>query len=168
MKEFLDAFKHLEKICNEIYGAQSGVTQYINEMERTPLYMAQKVFGWDQDFQGLKRVRHIRNNMVHANSDGDIDYTFEDVQFMKNFYNRIMNREDPLALLRQKNEAARAKNKAISEPVTPTKIRVEPTSVRPSRKSNERGMRALKIAFWTFITILGIAFFAALGILILS
>ena len=168
MKDFLDAFKHLEKICNEIYGAQSGVTQYINEMERTPLYMAQKVFGWDQDFQGLKRVHHIRNNMVHADSDGDTAYTFEDVQFMKNFYNRIMNREDPLALLRQKNEVARAKNKAISEPVSPNKIRVEPITVKPSHKSNERGLRALKIVFWIFIAILVIAFLAALGALILS
>ena len=168
MKEFLDAFKHLEKICNEIYGGQSGVTQYINEMERTPLYMAQKVFGWNLDFQGLKRVRHIRNNMVHGNSDYEEDYTFEDVQFMKGFYDRIMKSEDPLALLRQKNEAARAKNKAISEPVSPNRIRVEPINVKPSYKSNERGLRALKTVFWIFIAILVIAFFAALGILILS
>ena len=34
MKEFIYEFKHLEKICNEIYSEQHGVTLYINEMEQ--------------------------------------------------------------------------------------------------------------------------------------
>ncbi len=116
MKDFLDDFKHLEKLCNEIYDGQHGVTQYIDEMESKSPFAARKVFGWDLDLSGLKRVRHIRNAMVHDSSDFDMDYTPEDVQFLENFYDRVMNRQDPLALLRQQNEAARAKNRAISEP----------------------------------------------------
>ncbi len=33
MKEFIDEFKHWEKLCNEIYGDHHGVTLYINNME---------------------------------------------------------------------------------------------------------------------------------------
>ena len=115
----MDAFKHLEKICNEIYGGQQGVTLYIHEMEGTPKYATQKVFGWDHDLKALKRVRLIRNKLVHP--DVEMEYTFEDIEFLESFYNRVLKQQDPLAILRQKNKEVRAKNKAISEPVIPYK-----------------------------------------------
>lgn len=138
MDALFDEFKRLEKLCNEIYGEQHGVTLYINEMERTPNYAARKVFGWDYDLQGLKRVRHIRNAMSHDDSDGDTDYTFEDVEFIKNFHARIMKGEDPLALLRRQAENVRAKNKAISEPVTPDKLKVNFNDFSPRQIDEEK------------------------------
>jgi hypothetical protein len=138
MDALFDEFKRLEKLCNEIYGEQHGVTLYINEMERTPNYAARKVFGWDYDLQGLKRVRHIRNAMSHDDSDGDTDYTFEDVEFIKNFHARIMKGEDPLALLRKQSETVRAKNKAISETVSPDKLKVNFTDFSPRRVDEEK------------------------------
>ena len=36
---FFEKFKDLEKICNEIYGKTGGVTEYINEMEKTKFLM---------------------------------------------------------------------------------------------------------------------------------
>ena len=72
MKEFLDAFKHLEKLCNEVYGEQHGVTLYINEMERKYGIGSRSVPDWDRDLKYLKFVRHVRNNLVH-----ETDYEYD-------------------------------------------------------------------------------------------
>lgn len=100
MKEFIDEFKHLEKICNEIYSEQHGVTQYINEMEQKSGYASRKLPDWDNDLAYLKRVRHIRNNLVHE-SDETVDYNSSDIEFIKAFYHKIITQQDPLALLRK-------------------------------------------------------------------
>ena len=100
MKEFIDEFKHLEKICNEIYSEQHGVTLYINDMELNSGYASRIVPDWDKDIAYLKRVRHIRNNLVHE-SDEVVDYDSSDIEFMKTFYQKIITQQDPLALLRK-------------------------------------------------------------------
>ena len=103
MDELIVEFKHLEKLCNELYGAPHGVTLYINEMQQNSGYASQIIPGWYSDLSGLKRVRHIRNNLVHE-SDYDIQYNGSDIEFIRSFYQRILDRQDPLALLRQQTE----------------------------------------------------------------
>ncbi|MBR1861709.1 MAG: hypothetical protein IJ796_07610 [Lachnospiraceae bacterium] len=114
MKEFLDAFKHLEKLCNEIYGEQHGVTLYINEMEHKYGIGSRSIPDWDRDLKYLKFVRHVRNNLVHE-TYYEYDYSAADIKFMKDFYKRIMNQEDPLSLLRRQSKGVR---KTKKPPVT--------------------------------------------------
>lgn len=119
MKEFIDEFKHLEKICNEIYSEQHGVTQYINEMEQKSGYASRKIPDWDNDLAYLKRVRHIRNNLVHE-SDESVDYNSSDIEFIKVFYHKIITQQDPLALLRkqERNTTNSKKNIGVNDNVT--------------------------------------------------
>ena len=119
MKEFIDEFKHLEKICNEIYSEQHGVTQYINEMEQKSGSASRKIPDWDNDLACLKRVRHIRNNLVHE-SDETVDYNSFDIEFIKAFYHKIITQQDPLALLRkQEGNITNSKiNNRVSDSVT--------------------------------------------------
>jgi hypothetical protein len=71
---------------------------------------------WDSDLKYLTRVRHIRNNLVHE-SDYDIDYTEDDIAFMRDFYDRILNQEDPLSLLRkQMDQIKKAKPRPQVQP----------------------------------------------------
>ena len=116
MKDFLDAFKHLEKLCNEVYGEQHGVTLYINEMERKYGIGSRSIPDWNRDLKYLKFVRHVRNNLVHE-TDFEYDYSSADIKFMKDFYQRIMNQEDPLSLLRRQSKGVRKKKKQPA-PVT--------------------------------------------------
>lgn len=167
MDALFDEFKRLEKLCNEIYGEQHGVTLYINEMESTPSYAARKIFGWDYDLQGLKRVRHIRNAMSHDDSDGDMDYTFEDVEFIKNFHARIMNGEDPLSLLRKQVETVRTKNKAISEPVPPDKLKVNFADFSPRRVDEEKEVSSKAVRIVLVAALILIAVVVIAGILLL-
>ena len=53
--ELFEAFKSLEKICNEIYGQNKGVSLYITDMENTSIYEANKIQGWDVDLKRLKK-----------------------------------------------------------------------------------------------------------------
>lgn len=101
LKEFIDEYKHLEKLCSEIYGQQHGISQYISDMEQTPLYTAGKISGWNGDLNNLKRVRHLRNKMVHDVDDYDSVYEPEDLEFLRTFYQRIISQNDPLALRAQ-------------------------------------------------------------------
>lgn len=113
LKDFIDEFKHLEKLCNEIYGDHHGVTLYINNMEEKSWVYTRKIWQWQSDLENLKRVRHIRNNLVHE-SGYDIDYGESDIQFMRDFCERIMNRRDPLALL---YEEERRRERELAEKI---------------------------------------------------
>lgn len=107
---FFEKFKDLEKVCNEIYGKNGGVTEYISEMERTSPYDSERIPGWSADLKELKRVRHIRNNMAHKGSFDSADCTEDDVEFLKSFRDRIFKAKDPLALkrkLKKPNTAAK-------------------------------------------------------------
>ena len=45
----------------------------------------------------LKHIRWIRNNIAHNN--GDSECSESDVQYVKNFYQRIINRTDSFSLI---------------------------------------------------------------------
>ena len=102
MEELIVEFRYLEKICNDLYGAQHGVTLYINEMQQAG-YASRSIPGWSGDLANLKRVRHIRNILVHE-PDHEVWYDESDIEFIKGFYQRILNQQDPLALLRKQAE----------------------------------------------------------------
>jgi len=98
MNDFLDSYKQLEKLCNEIYNQNNGVTQYISDMESKSGFNTMYIPGWDRDFRRLKEVRHIRNAMVHDATDDGKNYSEDDVAFLQDFYQRIMDGSDPLAM----------------------------------------------------------------------
>ncbi len=103
MEDLVNAFKHVEKLCNEIYGEHHGVSLYIDDMLHTPRAMSRNIPGWDDDLKTLRRLRHVRNALVHDDVDDDISYSDEDIEFLDEFYQRIVHRQDPLAQLRKKN-----------------------------------------------------------------
>ena len=98
--EFLDAFKHLEKICSEMYGQQHGVTLYIDEMARTLEMESRSIPGWENDLKRLKRLRYVRNTIVHDSGGYTEGFDSSDIEYLKEMYNRIMQQQDPLSLLR--------------------------------------------------------------------
>ena len=98
---FIDSYKRLEKLCNEIYGDIHGVKAYIEEMNNTPLG-ARYVLGWDEDLKRLKHYKWVRNQIWH-----DLNCTEEnmcepgDAEWLNNFHSRIMSANDPLAQYRK-------------------------------------------------------------------
>lgn len=97
-----EEFKSLDKLCGELYNEQYGVTHYINDMEAVSLYDYRNIPNWKADLQSLKHVRHIRNNLAHAEgSFNEENCTQYDIDWIKDFRNRILNQTDPIAILYQ-------------------------------------------------------------------
>ncbi len=94
---FIDSYKHLEKICGEIFDDDRRVSAYIDEMINTT-NGSNYVKSWDDDLKKLKHYRWMRNKIVH-----DPDYTEqnmcepEDELWLDDFYSRILNQTDPLS-----------------------------------------------------------------------
>lgn len=95
---FIESYKHLEKICGEVLNDDRRISAYIDEMMNTPRG-SYFVRGWENDLKQLKHYRWIRNQIAY-----EPDCTEQsmcepnDTVWLDDFYSRIMNQTDPLAL----------------------------------------------------------------------
>ena len=98
---FIESYKHLEKLCGEVLNDDRRISAYIDEMINTPRgsYL---VRGWDDDLKQLKHYRWVRNQIAHEpNCTEENMCEYGDAQWIDDFYDRIMNQSDPLAMYRK-------------------------------------------------------------------
>ena len=99
---FFEEFKKLDKLCGELYESPNGVTHYIDDMKAASLDKCSHIPNWKTDLKDLIRLRHIRNHLAHMEGAFNEDIcTQNDINWIKNFHQRIMNQSDPLAMLTQ-------------------------------------------------------------------
>lgn len=97
--EFLEKYKKLEKLLNEMYSSARGVNDYILDMEKYNYdYAVNKINNWDETYKNLKHSRWMRNQLAH-----DVPIYSElceqsDVNWIDEFYCDLFNYKDPLAL----------------------------------------------------------------------
>lgn len=107
--DFLEKYKRLDNLCKDILSSNTGVTSYIDKMTSLS-YGFSMVSSWENDLKRLKHIRWVRNKLTHDNnSDGLVGD--EEINFVNDFYNQIMNQEDPFSKLR-KIEIEREKRRA--------------------------------------------------------
>ena len=97
--EFLEEYKRLDRLCKDAYGAEKGVSTYIDQMKAIG-YSGQQE--WNAVLRKLIELRHIRNQLTHE--VGTMDYVMcsaEDVEWLSDFHHRIMTQTDPLSLYRR-------------------------------------------------------------------
>lgn len=105
--EFLEAYKSLDELCKQILSSDRGISEYIDEMSKEQQAHL-KVFCWENDYKQLKRMRWIRNRLVHeTNSFEDNLITVEDIEWLQDFRSRIMKCTDSYSLLYQSRNAKR-------------------------------------------------------------
>lgn len=98
---FIESYKHLDKLCGEILNDDRRVSAYIDEMRDTPRGY-NLVPGWEEDLKKLKHYRWVRNRIAHEPDCTESNMCApEDTEWLENFYARIMNQRDPLALYRE-------------------------------------------------------------------
>lgn len=116
--DFFEAYKHLDKLCGEIFNCNNGVSAYILEMEKSPKGQYY-VDSWLSDYKALKHIKWVRNQIAHDTTNC-IWSNNEDLSFVESFYNRIINQDDPFAQLRKLDTPPKQKvtNKSTSSPIT--------------------------------------------------
>ena len=107
--EFLDEYKRLDNICRDIYGEtpdkKLGVTLYIEDMDAKANLGAYKVPGWANDYNRLKSIRNMRNELVHSRNSITVNLcSVEDIEFIRSFIVRMFNQTDPIAMLRKQTD----------------------------------------------------------------
>ena len=111
-------FKKLDNLCKDLLSSEKGVTSYIEEMENTPLSKQMLVSDFDETYKMLKHVRWIRNDIAHGNGNSECEQ--EDIDFVCDFYKKILSRTDPFAIIRKAENEARERakrQKAAQKPV---------------------------------------------------
>lgn len=151
--QFLEAYIHLEKLCNEMYDTNHGVSKYIEYMEAEDSVMRDKIPSWTIVYKKLKDLRWKRNQFVH---EGNVLFDKNDTDWLIEFYNLIMTGKDPLTL----------KNILSRKISVPQRNYVERDNVKrvyvASENNNRNDMRFHK-ELW-----IGIAFLAGTIIIILA
>lgn len=90
-EELLSEFIRLENICNDI-------------------------MGWEEDFQMLKRMRHLRNQLTHeVGMMNEPLCSQQELNWLSNFVERILQQTDPLAMLSKKEDEAQQQAQWMSQ-----------------------------------------------------
>ncbi len=153
----VERFGDLERLCSQIYGASHGVSSYIDDMIRVSYEGRGGVYGWDRDLQRLKETRHKRNQLSHGEVSFSTCYAEEDdIAFLIDFRNRIMQRTDPLAQLHSRKQETFQQRKPAFRPEA-SSPRMEKTGDRsfPQNPSGRRGCYGCLTAmlFFTLLVI---------------
>lgn len=135
--DFMDLYKRTDRFLKDAYSSSEGVSEYIRLMEASFNRGNANIRGWKSDYDNLKHIRWIRNQLAHEVSyDSDICLP-SDYEWLEDFYNRLFSATDPLGRLRRFDDFA-SSNKA--KPITANRpqqsSRVEfppPPTIRPQQ-----------------------------------
>lgn len=96
--EFFEEYKHLERLCSDMYSCRDGIRQYLEDMECQFSEGEKAIPHWAQDYRNLRGLRRTRNTLTHNVSEYQV-CTEQDVEDVIDFVDRIMQQQDPLAML---------------------------------------------------------------------
>ncbi len=154
-ERLFNEYKQVDKLCREIFSSQSGVTQYITEMERIASYGRSVIPSWNDDYYTLKRVRWLRNKIAHES--GATECNENDAAWLENFHRRLLARQDPLALLSQFNyERSNYPPRQESKPIYSEQMAYRNAHLRKKKDSS------LKTAIIVLVEVLVILYIVAL------
>jgi len=102
--KYFEEYKQPDKLCSEMYSCKNGVSEYIAQMENKSYQAQYRVSSWDSDYNMLKHIRWVRNRIAHDSGTHQISNP-EDLEFVRDFYNRIFSGQDSLTILRKAIDA---------------------------------------------------------------
>jgi len=94
--EFFDEYKKLDVTLKNKYSTKTGVTSYIENMERFSDGES-FVSSWREDYKALKHYRWLRNKLAHEAGE-DVDLNKNDLAGLKKFFANVSKNKDPYAL----------------------------------------------------------------------
>ena len=143
--DFLDLYKRVDRFIRDAYASSEGVSEYLRQMEQNDFKGRNLVPNWATDYNWLKRLRWIRNQLSHeVGYDSDICEE-ADYLWLEEFRSRLYAANDPMSMLRKNKNAERQryreeqrryqeqKRKQQAEVITQTQTQTQPSL--PKRKT---------------------------------
>ena len=110
--EFLEEYKRLDRLCQDMLSTLQGVSEYINRMELLFEQGEEFVDEWTINYKMLKHLRWLRNRIVRCVEETEC--SLKEIEMITNFYHQILIQQDPLALLYKINQKI-YKNKTTNQ-----------------------------------------------------
>ena len=150
---FFENYKKLDNLCKDILNSNQGVSDYINEMNNTPLGKRMLVQTWEDDFKNLKHIRWVRNDIAHGNGESECEQ--DDIDFVINFYQRIMNQTDPFGIIHKKESI-----KNVAPKKTVRQVNREPVNTLYNYPTDQNGdSKDSSVLKWVLAIIIAGVFF---------
>ena len=110
--DFMDLYKSVDRFIRDAYSSAEGVSEYIRQMEQNDFKGRRYVATWGADYDKLKRLRWIRNQLSHeVGYDSDICEE-SDYDWLDTFRGRLYSSNDPMAIMNKVEEAERQRRLA--------------------------------------------------------
>ncbi len=103
--EYFDLYKSIDNILKDAYQTNEGMKLYAETMEfkyNSNPGVCDRICNWKDYYKMLFRLKAVRNRMSHDN--GDSFASEEDYEKLLAFKERLLNGNDPLALLRKQEQ----------------------------------------------------------------
>lgn len=152
---FINSYKHLEKLCGEVFGDDRRISAYIDKMQKIS-DGSYCVSTWNEDLKRLKHYRWLRNQISHEpNCTEENMCSPKDELWLNDFYSRIITQRDPLTLYQK----AHCSNKSTihTQNIHKQDRKSAPRSNRKKSQDNPTGYAAFVIIF--MLVILGVILF---------
>ena len=105
--DFMDLYKSVDRFIRDAYSSTEGVSEYIRQMEQYDFKGRRYVTTWGADYDKLKRLRWIRNQLSHeVGYDSDICED-ADYDWLETFSHRLYSTNDPLSVMNKAENAER-------------------------------------------------------------
>lgn len=112
---FMDLYKRVDRFIKDAYHSSEGVSEYIRIMESKDSKGRRYVSGWNSDYDSLKHLRWIRNQLAHeVDYDEDI-CSEEEYEWLEEFHSRLFSSNDPLGKLHKAENAMELEQKKKRE-----------------------------------------------------
>lgn len=123
--KFQEEYKRLDALCKDILCSDTGVSEYIRQMEEMDLTNLAIAAEWEKVFRQLKHVRWLRNKLAHEVGTLNSDLcTNADVAWVQYFSNKIISKCDPLTIAKSTKDC-RSNSKTTNTQSTSSKTQKE-------------------------------------------
>ena len=147
---FFDEYKRLDAVCSDIFHDKNGVTAYLTYMDTVPNAARREIESWSYDRSALVRLRYVRNQIAHSAESSSC--TEEDLNMLKNFYDRLLHGEDALSEYTRLHATRQPKQQKQ------TKQEKQQGKTKRKRKSTKRNQLIILTVF--LVIIIAIAYIA--------
>ena len=150
--EFQENYKRLDCLCKDSLSSNEGVSEYIRQMESTSWVDRRYVNSWEDDYKMLKHVRWIRNQLAHEVGTLEAGICqIDDLNYIKDFYNRILNGTDPFTCIRKAKEIEQERQTESQLLLKAKKLGQEKQKAKqsfPPQKTDVPNKNQQELSFW--------------------